>query len=275
MSPGRTASGAPGGSPRSGTPGRAPRSVVRSVSADWPYPARIAHRGAGLLAPENTLAALRRGAAAGYRMFELDAKLSGDGALVLMHDETLERTTDGRGRVAAASLADLMRLDAGSWHSAGYAGEGVATLTRAAAWLRANGLHANLEIKPCPGRERETGAAVAIEAAMLWQDAPVPPLLSSFSDEALEAARRAAPWLPRALLLEALPADWTARCRELGCVALVVREDALDEPAVARAHAAGLRVLAYTVDDPQRVAALESWGLDGLITDALDRIPPR
>jgi len=242
--------------------------------ADWPYPARIAHRGAGLLAPENTLAALRRGAALGYRMFELDAKLSGDGALVLMHDETLERTTDGRGRVAASTLADLMRLDAGSWHSAPYAGEGVPTLARAAAWLRANGLHANLEIKPCPGRERETGAAVAIEADRLWDDASVPPLLSSFSEEALEAARRAVPRLPRALLLEEVPGDWAARCRELDCVALVVQEAALDEATIARAHAASLRVLAYTVNDPARAAALDSRGLDGLITDAVERIFP-
>lgn len=242
--------------------------------ADWPYPARIAHRGAGLLAPENTLAALRRGAALGYRMFELDAKLSGDGALVLMHDEILDRTTDGRGRVAASSLADLMRLDAGSWHSSRYAGEGVPTLARAAAWLRANGLHANLEIKPCPGRERETGAAVAIEAARLWQGAPAPPLLSSFSGEALDAARGAAPRLPRALLLEQMTGDWVARCRDLGCRAVVVRQDALDEATIARAHAASLRVLAYTVNDPARAVALESWGLDGLITDEVERISP-
>jgi glycerophosphoryl diester phosphodiesterase len=245
-----------------------------AAPAAWPYPARIAHRGAGLRAPENTLAALREGAAFGYLMFELDAKLSGDGVLVLMHDETLERTTDGRGRVAASSLADLMRLDAGSWHSARYAGEGVPTLARAAAWLRANGLHANLEIKPCPGRERETGAAVAIEAERLWDAASVPPLLSSFSVEALAAARRAAPRLPRALLLQGVPHDWAARCRELGCAALVVQGSALDEATISRAHAESLKVLAYTVNDPARAAALDAWGIDGLITDAVERISP-
>ncbi len=242
------------------------------AAAAWPYPARIAHRGAGLLAPENTLAALRLGHAFGYRMFEFDAKLSGDGAVVLMHDATLERTTDGRGRVAACSLADLMRLDAGAWHGPQYAGEGVPTLARAAAWLRANGLHANVEIKPCPGREAETGAAVALEAALAWQGASVLPLLSSFSESALEAAAGAAPALPRALLLESVPQDWAARCVRLGCVAVVVAEQLLDAPLVARMHAAGLRVLAYTVNLPQRAQALGQWGLDGLITDAVDRI---
>ncbi|HWS74710.1 MAG TPA: glycerophosphodiester phosphodiesterase [Quisquiliibacterium sp.] len=239
----------------------------------WPYPSRIAHRGAGLLAPENTLAALRLGASFGYRMFEFDAKLAGDGAVVLMHDDTLERTTDGRGRVAASSLAELARLDAGAWHSAAYAGEGVPTLERAAAWILANGLQANVEVKPCPGREEETGAAVALEAERLWRAAQLPPLLSSFSERALEAARRAAPALPRALLFESLPDDWLRRCRDLGCVALVVQLQALDEATITRAHAARLRVLCYTVNDPDRARELGRWGLDALITDALDRIP--
>lgn len=238
----------------------------------WPYRRRIAHRGAGLLAPENTLAALRLGASFGYRMFEFDARLAGDGSVVLMHDDTLERTTDGRGRVAASSLGELSRLDAGSWHSPAYAGEGVPTFARAAAWLLANRRQANVEIKPCPGRERETGAAVALEARCLWARGVHPPLLSSFSGPALEGARAAAAELPRALLLERVPPDWLERCRALECVALVAWHEALDEPTIDRAHAARLRVLAYTVNDPARARQLEGWGLDGLITDAVDRI---
>ena len=104
----------------------------------WSYPSHCAHRGAGKLAPENTLAAIRHGAGLGYRMFEFDVKLSSDGALVLMHDPMVERTTDGRGRVASFTLGELARLDAGGWHSPAYAGEGVPTLARVAHWLRAN-----------------------------------------------------------------------------------------------------------------------------------------
>lgn len=241
-------------------------------TTDWPYPSRIAHRGAGGLAPENTLAAFRLGASLGYRMFEFDVKLSGDGTLVLMHDALLDRTTDGHGRVAGTTWARLAQLDAGRWHSAAYAGEGVPTLARVASWLLANALYANIEIKPCPGRDAETGAAAALEARSLWAGASPPPLLSSFSELALEAARRAAPELPRALLFEEPPIDWLDRCEALACVAVVVHHAALDRKLIARAHAAGLRVLAYTVNLPARARTLSGWGLDGLITDAVDRL---
>ncbi|MCC7269211.1 MAG: glycerophosphodiester phosphodiesterase, partial [Rhodocyclaceae bacterium] len=90
---------------------------------DWPHPRLIAHRCGGALAPENTLAGLRKAFELGYRAVEFDVMLSGDGTPVLIHDETLERTTDGRGRVADTSDAELARLDAGSWRGAQFAGE--------------------------------------------------------------------------------------------------------------------------------------------------------
>ena len=244
-----------------------------SVDFDhWPYPRRCAHRGAGKLAPENTLAAMRVGAGLRYRMFEFDVKLSGDGTLVLMHDAMVDRTTSSTGRLGSLTLGEIARLDAGSWHSPAYAGEGVPTLARVAAWLRANRLRANIEIKPCPGREVETGAAVALEARALWKDADVPPLLSSFSEEALGSARRVAPELPRALLMHHLAPDWLERCRALGCVALDTNHEVLTRDVIEAAHAARLRVACYTVNDPDRAALLESWGLDCLITDAVDVI---
>lgn len=242
----------------------------------WPYPRRAAHRGAGRLAPENTLAAMRLGASYGYEMFEFDVKLTGDGVAVLMHDATLERTTDGRGRVADLTFGELARLDAGSWHSSAYAGEPVPTLAHVARWLLANAKLANVEIKPTPGLERETGAAVAGAARQAWRAAPgaqVPPLLSSFSELALASAREAAPGLPRALLFDDLSDDWLARCRALGCVAVVAHHATLTPTLVAQAHDASLRVLAYTVNDAALAVKYLDWGLDTLITDAVDRIP--
>ena len=233
----------------------------------WPYPRTIAHRGAGKLAPENTLAAFRHGASFGYRMFEFDVKLSADGKPVLLHDATLERTTSGRGRADALTLGELAQLDAGSWHSPAYAGEPIPTLAAVAAYTRANGLHVNIEIKPVPGTEARTGAAVALDALALWAGAAVPPLLSSFSEAALEAARRVAPDLPRALLLD--------RLARLGCVALDANHRELDRNVIEAAHRAGYRVACYTVNDPDRAAALLEWGVDAVITDAVDLIAPQ
>ncbi|HEY8245361.1 MAG TPA: glycerophosphodiester phosphodiesterase [Casimicrobiaceae bacterium] len=238
----------------------------------WPYPKRCAHRGAGKLAPENTLASLRLGRSHGYRMAEIDVKLSADGVAFLLHDATLDRTTDGTGRADALAWRELARLDAGSWHSPAYAGEPLPTLAAVARYCRANGVALNIEIKPTPGRERETGAAIAMDAAALWKGADVPPLLSSFSATALEAALEAAPALPRAWLTETLPPDWQERCKALGCIALDAKHTLLRADTVATAHSAGLRVAAWTVNDPVQVAELASWGVDTIITDAVDTI---
>ena len=241
---------------------------------DWPYPRVAAHRGAGRLAPENTLAALRAGAALGCTMFEFDVKLSRDAVPVLMHDETVERTTDGHGRVAELAFDQLARLDAGGWHSARYAGEPVPALAAVARWLIRNAAMADIEIKPCPGREAATGEVVALEARRLWVGESVRPLLSSFSAAALERACAVAPEFPRLQLFESLPPDWAARCAALGCIAVGVWHAALSERAITQAHHCGLRVLAYTVDDPARADELFGWGLDTLVTDAVDRIAP-
>lgn len=241
---------------------------------NWPYPTHIAHRGGGNLAPENTLAGMRVGFGYGYRMVEFDAKLCGDGTLILMHDHTLERTTSGSGRVAAQPWSELARLDAGSWHSPTFAGEPIPRMQAVASYLRANDMLCNIEIKPCPGRERETGAAVAVEAQALWAGAEVPPLLSSFSERSLEVAGRVAPELPRALLVDE-PADgWLLRAARLGCKAIHLNHRHLTPERIASGHQAGFKLLAYTVNDPARAVELLNAGLDGIFTDALDRLTP-
>ena len=238
----------------------------------WPYPRLCAHRGAGKLAPENTLAAFRLGYAHGYRMVEFDVKLAADGVTFLLHDATLDRTTHGRGRADAHGWRALSQLDGGSWHSPTYAGEPLPTLAAVARWSMAHDVAVNIEIKPTPGRERETGAAVAFDAATFWTGARVPPLLSSFSDVALEAARDAVPELPRAWLGDRLPDDWRERIARLGCVAVDLKHVDVTRAVIDDAHAAGLRVLTWTVNDAARAAELLDWGVDTLITDAVDLI---
>lgn len=240
----------------------------------WAYPRFAAHRGAGKIAPENTLAALKRGHALGYRMAEIDVKLSADGVTFLLHDATLQRTTNGWGRADARNWRDLAQLDAGAWHSRPFAGEPLPTLGAVARFCCANGVAVNIEIKPTPGRERETGAAVALDAAQFWSDAPVPPLLSSFSEVALAAAQETLPELPRAYLFTRLPLNWRERCAALQCVAVDVKHSALKPKIVDDAHAQGLAVMAWTVNAADRAKRLLDWGVDMIITDAVDRIHP-
>jgi glycerophosphoryl diester phosphodiesterase len=245
----------------------------------WPYPRMIAHRGAGKLAPENTLAAFRLGYAHGYRMFECDVKLSGDARgseiAFLMHDGTLERTTCGAGSPADLRWHELSQLDAGAWHSAAFEGERLPPLHSIARFVKSHECLINLEIKPVPGTEARTGEFVAQLASEYWRDAKVPPLLSSFSEEALDAARHAAPDLPRALLVtKDVPSDWLARTQRLGCVAFDSHYSVMTEEVIAECKAAGLRSLVYTVNDAELAARLLAQGVDGVITDAVDLISP-
>lgn len=244
--------------------------------AAWPYPRWIAHRGASKLAPENTLAAFRHGAAFGYRAFECDVKLSADGVPFLLHDATLERTTDGQGTAGELPWDALSRLDAGSWHSRGHAGEPLPRLAAIAAYVLRNGFALNIEIKPTPGLERHTGEVVGREVLRLWGDHPqaLPPLFSSFQPDALAGARAEAPQVPRALLLDSLREGWLQEALALGCVAVVANHRVLDAAVIDRLHAAGLRALCYTVNDGEAARRLEAAGIDGVITDAVDRFAP-
>ena len=240
----------------------------------WPYPFWIAHRGAGKLAPENTLAAFRLGAQHGYRMAECDAKLSADGVVFLLHDSTLERTTSGHGTAGDLPWSALAQLDAGGWHSRSYAGEPIPTLENLARWCLANRCLLDIEIKPTPGVEEQTGRAVAELAARLWQGAPVPPLLTSFRPESLQGAQAVAPHLPRGLLLDTLWDGWADIATRLQCAAIVCNHALWDAALVARVHGMGLRALSYTVNDEWAAERLIALGTDGIVTDRVDLFSP-
>jgi glycerophosphoryl diester phosphodiesterase len=241
--------------------------------APWPYPFWIAHRGAGKLAPENTLAAFRLGASHGYTAFECDVKLSADGVPFLLHDDRLERTTSGQGVAGERAWSELGRLDAGSWHSAAFAGEPIASFEAVARYCVANDHRLDLEIKPSPGTDRATGHAVGEWVRKLWRGTP--PLLSSFKTESLAGARDAAPELPRALLLDQLWPGCIDLATSLSSVAIITNHKLMDAPLLARIHAAGQCALVYTVNDPVRARELRALGIDGIVTDAVDVFDPR
>lgn len=262
-----------------------PVDATRAWSANaqnWPYPRWIAHRGAGKLAPENTLAAFRVGAAHGYRMFECDVKLSADGVPFLLHDDTLARTTNARQHFGTGNSAvagdhawgELARLDAGSWHSRAYAGEPLPSLEAVARYCLASGFFLNIEIKPTPLTEAHTGEVVAQHAQRLWQQASTPPLLTSFKPDALRGAMQAAPELPRGLLLDTLWTGWLETALSLGCVAVVCNHALWDASSVTQARSAGLRLLSYTVNDEWAAERLIALGMDSIITDRVDLFTP-
>jgi glycerophosphoryl diester phosphodiesterase len=246
----------------------------------WPYPRILAHRGGGTLAPENTVAGLRRGMDAGFRAIEFDVMLARDGVPVVMHDPDLGRTVAGTGSVADIDALDLAARDAGSWFGPDYEGEPVPLFVEFAQYCKAHGVWMNIEIKPVPGHDAQTGAVVARLAAALFADeiaagrVAQAPLLSSFSESALAAARDAARDVPRAWLTEALPSDWEARARALGAVAIHTDHERLTAAMAAQVKAAGFGLFCYTVNAPARARELFGWGVDGLCTDRIDLIPP-
>jgi glycerophosphoryl diester phosphodiesterase len=244
---------------------------------NWPYPRFIAHRGAGKIAPENTLSAFRVGASFGYRMFECDVKLSSDGVPFLLHDDTLARTTNGQGVAGQMPWKALSRLDCGAWHSRAYVGETLPTFDAVAAYCLANHLMLNIELKPTEGGaaiERKTGEIVAARAAQLWANEAIPPLLSSFKPESLAGAKKAAPKLPRGLLLDELWCDWLETAIDLKCVAVICNHKLWDAKTVAAVKAQGMRVLSYTVNEEKDAKRLWGLGTDGIITNRIDLFAP-
>ena len=241
---------------------------------DWPYPRWVAHRGAGKPAPENTLAAFKLGAKYGYRMFECDVKLSSDGVPFLLHDDTLDRTTNGVGVAGLQTWETLQQLDAGSWHSGEYAGAAIPSLDIIAAYCIDNDFDLNIEIKPTTGADAITGEVVARHAERLWLTSARKPLLTSFKPDALRAAQEVAPSLPRGLLLHELWMGWLETALVIDCQAIVCNHRLWDRSSVTQAKSADFKTLSYTVNDEAEVQRLLALGTDAIITDRVDLFCP-
>jgi glycerophosphoryl diester phosphodiesterase len=251
----------------------------------WPYPKIIAHRGGGVLAPENTLAAFRCGIAHGFRAVEFDVMLTKDGVPIVMHDPTLGRTVKGSGSVSEYMSHTLTRMDAGAWYGPEFAGELVPTYEQVFDFCMDNQIWMNVEIKPVPGFEEVTGRVVAQYTKRMFGDVlaldandparAVLPLLSSFSFDALKAAQRAAPDIPRACLLDRIPDDWRAEVDAVGAVAIDTNHRNLSAQQAGTIKNAGLGLFCYTVNTPERAHEVLDWGVDAICTDRIDLIGPR
>jgi glycerophosphoryl diester phosphodiesterase len=242
----------------------------------WPYPKVIAHRGGGRCAPENTLAAMQCGLDYGFHAVEFDVMLSKDGVPVLMHDPLFGRTVrkvGGEGGVATTLASDLLKMDAGSWFSEDFAGETVPSYEQVVRFCQKNDIWMNVEIKPVPGFEAITGRVVARLTHKWFGAEERLPLFSSFSFEALAAARSEAPGIPRGLLLDRISPDWLASLQALDAVALHTNHKTLTKAMTQRIKQAGYGLLCYTVNTPGRATEILSWGVDAFCTDRIDLIP--
>lgn len=247
----------------------------------WPYPTVLAHRGGGILAPENTLAGIRCGLARGFHAVEFDVMLSSDGVPILMHDDVLGRTVAGSGAISALTGEQLLQMDAGAWFGSQFAGERIPAFSEVIAFCKQNGIWMNVEIKPAPGFERETGQVAAKMVQDLFQreiSAPAAvaalPLLSSFSFEALQAAQRQAPEIPRGFLIDRISPDWQSMLEELGAVALHTNQKHLTPELATAVKAAGYGLFCYTVNEAARAREILAWGVDAFCTDRIDIIGP-
>jgi glycerophosphoryl diester phosphodiesterase len=222
------------------------------------YPRIIAHRCGGVLAAENSLAGLAAAARVGCRGVEFDVMLSADGTPVLMHDDTVDRTTNGHGAVANLTAAQLRRLDLN--------GEPVPLLTEALARCAEFGLWANIEIKAATGcDEMVLGRVAGKMLAQSWNGHGV---ISSFSILALLAAKsQSSQHATFALLVEDLPPEWPALVRELGAIAVHMNAAYATPDKIAALREAGLAAACYTVNDRIEAERLLASGATAVFTD--------
>ncbi|MEX1036463.1 MAG: glycerophosphoryl diester phosphodiesterase [Sneathiella sp.] len=234
-------------------------------------PKIIGHRGACGLAPENTLASLRKAAEVGTTFVEIDVTVTRDSIAIIQHDNDVRRCSNGSGPILLKTLDEVRKLDAGSWFSEAFKGEKIPTLREATECLVELGLGLNLEIKPCTGWQIPTTEQVARELLEYWP-AELPLLISSFNVDALYEVGRLIPDIPRGYLTSTIPPDWERRLFESGCASLHCEQYYVTEDHVKAIRAAGYRLLVYTVNDPVEAEKFLEWGVDAVITDFPDRM---
>ena len=222
----------------------------------------LGHRGASHAAPQNTLAAFRKAADVGADGIELDVHLSRDGVPVVIHDASVDATTDGQGLVREMTLAQLEALDAGAHFAPDFAGERIPTLVAVLAEVGAR-LWINIELKA-----DQTAALVpAVVALVKRMEMADRVWFSSFKPYALYRVRALAPDIPCGLLYSPLHLGTMLLKPFTPHEALHPYKDMITERAVRRAHRRGLRVFAWTLDDPDIARRFAAWGVDGIITN--------
>jgi glycerophosphoryl diester phosphodiesterase len=228
----------------------------------------IAHRGASGNAPENTLAAFRKAVALGATFIETDLQLSRDARFVAIHDATVNRTTNGQGAVHDMTLADLRKLDAGSWFGSEFAGERIPTLEDILEFSKKNDVVFYLEIKP--------GAAWGGEHALigaLRESGEIPrAVVISFDAAIVLNLRKIEPTLMTGLLYDGQIENPLDKAVAIGARQLAIRGDLVTPALIAEARKKDLQVVCWTVNHPAHMRMLAAAGVDGIMSDYPDRL---
>lgn len=236
-------------------------------------PKIIGHRGARGHSPENTLSSFQKAYDLGAKWVELDTKETLDGILIVMHDDDIDRTTNGTGKVTRTNWKEIQKLDAGSWFSEKYKGEKVPSLEQSVNLFSKLHLGVNIEIKPCPNKEKSTAILVAEFVKNQWPKGLFPPLISSFNMESLYVAKNHNPDIMIGTLYEnELPSDWKKTAEELEAKTINLDKDIVNEKMIYEIKNAGYEVLIYTVNEKSDADKLFSMGVSSIFTDFPDRM---
>lgn len=235
-------------------------------------PRVIGHRGAKAYAPENTLSSIHVAADLGCEWVEVDVKLSKDSEAIIFHDEELERCTGVNGFVKDFTLAELREMDAGSWYGESFLGEKIPTLEELLNTVLERGMGVNLEIKPCPGREKETAEVMLDVATRIWPDDLPPPLISSFQNVSLETAMDMMEEWPRGFLMDEHLENWQELAQYLNAATININGNTVTRNQIEEYMEYQKPILAYTINDQMKAKELVRWGVDAVFSDNPDTI---
>lgn len=234
------------------------------------FPRLFAHRGAAGYAPENTLASFKKAKELGAEWVELDIQLTADNHLIVFHDDTLERTSNGKGVVTDFTLAELKKLDAGSWYSNEYTDEKISTLSEVLDYLTSASLNVNIEIKNNEEKIKKT-VETLIELLATYQP-KLEIIISSFSLEALQLLNELYCEFPLALLAHDWSEAYIKKAVELQCAAFHLNHKLIKAPRLKQLKATGMKVGAYTVNHKKTAQSYFDMGIDGIFTDYFDKL---
>jgi len=235
-------------------------------------PPVIGHRGACAYAPENTMASFVKAAQLKVKWVEFDVMPTSDGVPIIIHDDLLNRTTNGQGEVSRYSYSALQSLDAGKWFDYAFSGERIPSLMTVVQFLQEAKISANIEIKALPEHEESLILRVMQEMQPYLSKANEDFLFSSFSMNALHLLRQIAPTCQMGLLLHAWEPDWQDICHSLNCISVHVNDEIITEKTAQEIKSMGKSLLVYTVNDVKRAKELYAWGVDAVFSDAPDKV---